>query len=66
MATPVVFVHGAWFTPACWDNFRSRLAACGFFWELWNVYAYPKWTYRTPGVAKCGTSQRNCCTNSGV
>lgn len=23
---------------------------CGFFWELWNYHAYPKWTYRTPGV----------------
>jgi hypothetical protein len=23
---------------------------CGFFWELWNYYAYPKWIYRTPGV----------------
>jgi hypothetical protein len=23
---------------------------CGFFWELWNYYAYPKWIYHTPGV----------------
>lgn len=23
---------------------------CGFFWELWNYYAYPKWIYDTPGV----------------
>ena len=23
---------------------------CGFFWELWNMYSYPKWTYDTPGV----------------
>ncbi len=23
---------------------------CGFFWEMWNYYAYPKWTYHTPGV----------------
>ena len=23
---------------------------CGFFWELWNYYSYPKWTYHTPGV----------------
>lgn len=23
---------------------------CGFFWELWNYYSYPKWTYYTPGV----------------
>lgn len=24
--------------------------ACGFVWELWNVYAYPYWTYDAPGV----------------
>jgi hypothetical protein len=23
---------------------------CGFFWELWNYYAFPKWIYHTPGV----------------
>lgn len=23
---------------------------CGFFWELWNLHAYPKWTYRVPYV----------------
>lgn len=23
---------------------------CGFFWEMWNFLAYPKWMYRTPGV----------------
>ncbi len=23
---------------------------CGFFWELWNYYAYPKWVYDAPGV----------------
>ena len=23
---------------------------CGFFWEMWNVGSFPKWTYRTPGV----------------
>ncbi len=23
---------------------------CGFFWEMWNYFAFPKWTYRTPGV----------------
>lgn len=23
---------------------------CGFFWELWNYYSYPKWTYRVPFV----------------
>ena len=23
---------------------------CGFFWELWNYYSYPKWIYNTPMV----------------
>lgn len=23
---------------------------CGFFWELWNVYSYPKWVYDVPFV----------------
>jgi hypothetical protein len=23
----------------------------GFFWEMWNYFAYPKWIYSVPGVA---------------
>jgi hypothetical protein len=23
---------------------------CGFFWEMWNFYSYPKWVYRVPFV----------------
>lgn len=23
---------------------------CGFFWELWNVFSYPKWIYHVPFV----------------
>ena len=23
---------------------------CGFFWEMWNYYAYPKWVYEVPFV----------------
>jgi hypothetical protein len=23
---------------------------CGFFWEMWNYYSYPRWVYHTPGV----------------
>ncbi len=23
---------------------------CGFFWEMWNFFSYPKWVYHTPGV----------------
>jgi hypothetical protein len=24
---------------------------CGFFWEMWNFYSYPKWVYRIPYAA---------------
>jgi hypothetical protein len=24
---------------------------CAFFWEMWNYYAFPKWTYHIPGLA---------------
>ena len=24
---------------------------CGFFWEMWNYYSYPKWYYTLPHVA---------------
>jgi len=24
---------------------------CGFFWELWNYYSFPKWVYHIPGLA---------------
>ena len=23
---------------------------CGFFWEMWNFYSYPKWIYNVPFV----------------
>lgn len=23
---------------------------CGFFWEMWNYYSYPKWIYHLPLV----------------
>jgi hypothetical protein len=23
---------------------------CGFFWEMWNAYSYPKWVYEIPFV----------------
>lgn len=25
----------------------------GFFWEMWNFYSYPKWTYSVPWVDCC-------------
>jgi hypothetical protein len=28
----------------------SGCLICGFFWEMWNYYSYPKWMYRVPFV----------------
>jgi hypothetical protein len=36
-----------------WDQIVSLTVGaliCGFFWEMWNYYSYPKWTYDTPMV----------------
>jgi pimeloyl-ACP methyl ester carboxylesterase len=30
MTKAVVFIHGAWLTPAVWDHFLCRYAACGY------------------------------------
>ena len=49
-----------------WSSFKasllSRLSAsdfpalaaliCGFFWEMWNQYSYPKWEYSIPYVQR--------------
>jgi len=24
---------------------------CGFFWEMWNSFSFPKWVYHIPGLA---------------
>ena len=37
-------------------DWRSVLALwtgvliCGFFWEMWNFFSYPKWVYNVPGL----------------
>lgn len=28
----------------------SAALVCGFFWEMWNIYSYPKWIYSIPYV----------------
>jgi hypothetical protein len=29
--------------------FAFAALLCGFFWELWNAYSFPRWHYATPG-----------------
>jgi len=35
-----------------WRFFVLPLAGiwCGFFWEMWNFYALPKWYYTVPYI----------------
>jgi hypothetical protein len=28
----------------------AGVLVCGFFWEMWNYYSYPKWIYHVPFV----------------
>ena len=39
MGKPIVFIHGAWLTPASWDKFQGRFAARGYDVEA------PAWPY---------------------
>jgi len=39
--------HGDWRTViALWTGTLT----CGFFWEMWNYFSYPKWVYHVPGA----------------
>jgi hypothetical protein len=29
-------------------NLWAGVLMCGFFWEMWNYYSFPKWTYNLP------------------
>lgn len=29
-------------------NLWAGVLICGFFWEMWNFYSFPKWTYELP------------------
>jgi hypothetical protein len=39
--------HGDWRQVA---SLAVGAVVCGFFWEMWNYYSYPKWIYHTPGA----------------
>ncbi len=39
--------HGDWRPVAA---LSTGALACGFFWEMWNYFSYPKWVYHLPGV----------------
>ena len=38
---------GDWRSPVA---LAAGCLVCGFFWEMWNYYSFPKWTYYVPFV----------------
>lgn len=46
MSKPIVFIHGAWLTPASWDKFHSRFAAHGYDVEA------PAWPFENIPLAE--------------
>jgi hypothetical protein len=39
--------HGDW---RPWWSLWAAGLVCGFFWEMWNEWSYPKWIYHIPHV----------------
>jgi hypothetical protein len=39
--------HGDW-RPVV--SLSLAALVCGFFWEMWNYFSWPKWIYHTPGA----------------
>lgn len=39
--------HGDWRTVVA---LSLGALLCGFFWEMWNYYSFPKWIYHIPGL----------------
>ncbi|MDB5826220.1 MAG: hypothetical protein JWQ73_440 [Variovorax sp.] len=54
MSRTIVFIHGAWVTPACWDRFKQRYEARGY------TCIAPAWPYddRPVDELKRGADQR--------
>ena len=46
MSKSILFVHGAWVTPACWDSFKSFFEARGYARQA------PAWPYLDRPVAE--------------
>lgn len=41
------FLSGNWRPMVC---LSIGALICGFFWEMWNFFSFPKWVYHVPGV----------------
>ena len=60
MSKTVLFIHGAWMTPACWDNFKKRYEARGY-----DCIA-PAWPYDDRAVAELRASPNPELANLGI
>ncbi len=60
MGKPIVFIHGAWLTPASWDKFRTRFSARGY-----DVDA-PAWPHENIPLAELRRNPPLALENTGI
>ncbi len=60
MGKPVVFIHGAWLTPASWDRFQVRFAARGYDAEA------PAWPFENIPLAELRRNPPPALDNVGI
>ncbi|MEJ0013551.1 MAG: alpha/beta hydrolase [Bauldia sp.] len=60
MGKPVVFIHGAWLTPASWDKFQVRFAAHGYDAEA------PAWPFEDIPLAELRRNPPPALANVGI
>jgi pimeloyl-ACP methyl ester carboxylesterase len=60
MATPIVLIHGAWVSPACWDSFKARYEARGY-----EVLA-PPWPFDDRPIAELRADPDPRLAHSGI
>ena len=60
MSKTIVFIHGAWVTPSCWDNFKRRYEARGY------TCIAPAWPFDERPVAELNRSPAPGLASIGI
>jgi pimeloyl-ACP methyl ester carboxylesterase len=60
MGKPIIFIHGAWLTPASWDKFQGRFAARGYDIEA------PAWPYENIPLAELRRNPPEALAGVGI
>jgi pimeloyl-ACP methyl ester carboxylesterase len=60
MGKPILFIHGAWLTPASWEKFRGRFAARGYDVET------PAWPHEDVPLAEMRRNPPAALAETGI